>query len=529
MGKRSLNISEKEWKVAMQRIHLSSICAKHRIIQLKIIYRAHLSHLKLSKIFPRSNLRTLQPSSCLTGHMFWACTKLTSFWTKIFKCLSDSLGVTIPPNPLIAVFGVLPDGFEVEKDNLASSFSMDSSKRLRSFMAGEKLKVILEAEKIGNRAAGRKYGVPESCVRDWRQKKEKLSSCNINRPAFRGKSAKFPQVEVALADYIQDRRQLGYAVSTEMIQMKACDIAKERGILITQFKASRGWITRFMRRNGLSIRHRPTISQCLPDAYEEKLLAFQKYIIQLRHQKTYLMGQIGTADQTPVYFENPSNTTVNAVGDKSVPVRTGGREKQWCTVMLTILVDGKKLPPYVIFKWKTLLKNEKFPPGIIIRAQQKGWMDNDLVIDWLKCVWQRRLGSLLKMPNMLVMDSFRGHLTEGVKKRLKDGKTDQVIIPGGMTSLLQPLDVCINWPFKAHVLRMYTEWAATAVHDKMPAGKMKAPTLVQMCAWIIAAWNLIPEDLVVKSFKKCNNALWGSDNVSSEGESESSSKSEDDD
>uniref|UniRef100_A0A8C4RRH5 HTH CENPB-type domain-containing protein n=1 Tax=Erpetoichthys calabaricus TaxID=27687 RepID=A0A8C4RRH5_ERPCA len=389
------------------------------------------------------------------------------------------------------------------------------SKRLRSFMAGEKLKVILEAEKIENWAAGRKYSVPESCVQDWRQKKEKLSSCNINRRAFRGKHAQFLQVEVALADYIQDRRQLGYAVSTEMIQMKACDIAKERGIPITQFKASCGWITVFMRRNGLSIRCRTTISQSLPDKYEEKLLAFQKYIIQLRQQKMYLMGQIGNADQTPVYFENPSNTTVN----------------QRCTVMLTILADGKKLPPYIIFKRKTLPKNEKFPPGIIIQAQQKGWMDNDLVIDWLKCVWQSRPGSLLKMPNMLVMDSFHGHFTEGVKKRLKDGKTDQVIIPGGMTSLLQPLDVCINWPFKAHVLRMYTEWAATVVHNTTPTGKMKAPTLAQMCAWIIADWKLIPEDLAVKSFKKCSisNSIDGSDDVSSSGESESSSKSENDD
>uniref|UniRef100_A0A8C4S949 HTH CENPB-type domain-containing protein n=1 Tax=Erpetoichthys calabaricus TaxID=27687 RepID=A0A8C4S949_ERPCA len=371
----------------------------------------------------------------------------------------------------------------------------ESSKRLHSFMAGEKLKVILEAEKIGNQAAGRKYGVPQLCVRDWQRKKEKLSSCNKNRRAFCGKRAQFPQVEVALADYIQDRHQLGYAVSTEMIQMKARDIAKEHGIPITQFKASRGWVTRFMRRNGLSVRRHSTISQCLPD------------------QKTSLMGQIGNADQTAVYFENPSNTTVNAVGGKSVRVRTGGREKQWCTVMLTILADGKKLPPYVIFKRKTLPKNEKFPPGIIVRAQKKGWMDNDLVIDWLKCVWQCWPGSLLKMPNMLVMDSFRGHLTEVVKERLKDGKTDQVIIPRGMTSLLQPLDVCINRPFKAHVSGMYTEWAATVVHDTTPTGKMKAPTLAQMYAWIIAAWKLIPEDLVVKSFKKCSisNSIDGSE------------------
>uniref|UniRef100_A0A8C4SC52 Reverse transcriptase domain-containing protein n=1 Tax=Erpetoichthys calabaricus TaxID=27687 RepID=A0A8C4SC52_ERPCA len=113
-----INISEKEWKVAKQRIHSSSICAKHRIIQVKIIYRAHLSRLKLSKMFPGQDptCERCNQAPASLGHMFWACTKLTSFWTKIFKCLSDSLSITIPPNPLTAVFGVLPDGLELEKD-----------------------------------------------------------------------------------------------------------------------------------------------------------------------------------------------------------------------------------------------------------------------------------------------------------------------------------------------------------------------------------------------------------------------------
>jgi transposase-like protein len=38
--------------------------------------------------------------------------------------------------------------------------------RLRSFTASEKLRIVREAEEIGNRAAGRKYDVPESCMRD---------------------------------------------------------------------------------------------------------------------------------------------------------------------------------------------------------------------------------------------------------------------------------------------------------------------------------------------------------------------------
>ena len=35
-------------------------------------------------------------------------------------------------------------------------------------------------------------------------------------------------------------------------------------------------------------------------------------------------------------------------------IKTTGAEKQRCTVMLAVTVDGGKLPPYVIFKRKTL-------------------------------------------------------------------------------------------------------------------------------------------------------------------------------
>jgi hypothetical protein len=55
----------------------------------------------------------------------------------------------------------------------------------------------------------------------------------------------------------------------------------------------------------------------------------------------------GNADQTPVCFEMPFDTTVHKNGDKNVTVRTGGNEKQWCTVMC-ITADGGKLPPYIV-------------------------------------------------------------------------------------------------------------------------------------------------------------------------------------
>ena len=64
---------------------------------------------------------------------------------------------------------------------------MATRSRYRSFTAKEKLRIIEEAESIENYAAGRKYDVSESCIRDWRKKnKARLTEKNSNCWAFRG-------------------------------------------------------------------------------------------------------------------------------------------------------------------------------------------------------------------------------------------------------------------------------------------------------------------------------------------------------
>jgi len=156
------------------------------------------------------------------------------------------------------------------------------------------------------------------------------------------------------------------------------------------------------------------------------------------------------------FFYMSRNTSIEKQGVRSVSIKTTGAEKQRCTVMLAVTADGGKLPPYVIFKRKTLPK-EKFPPGFHVRVQEKGWMDQDLVKDWVDKVWDRGPGALRRQKAMLVLDSFRGHLNEDVKKKLQRGRTDTVVIPGGVTSILQPLDISINKPFKESLRRFYGE------------------------------------------------------------------------
>ena len=334
-----------------------------------------------------------------------------------------------------------------------------------SYDANFKLMVVNEAESSNNCKAAKKFGVTECNVRRWRAQKERLKNTNSQRKAFRGpQSGKFAELDDRIYEYVIEKRRDAMPITRGIIRLRALKLAKELNIPTNEFKASTGWCTRMMRRKGLTLRRRTSLAQRLPSDFEEKLLSFQRYVLKLRKTHSYPLDQIGNADQTPVFFDMPTSVTVAKKGEKSVIVRSTGNEKKRITVMLACLADGTKLPPYVILKRKTMPK-ETMPAGIIVRAQEKGWMDTDLVVDWLKVVWGRRRGALHKKRNMLVLDAFRRHSTEPVKTQLRKMNGDLVIVPGGMTSQLQVLDVVVNKPFKDNLRKWYNEWLLSGNHS----------------------------------------------------------------
>ena len=100
----------------------------------------------------------------------------------------------------------------------------------------------------------------------------------------------------------------------------------------------------------------------------------------------------------------------------------------------------------VIFKRKTIPKiNNKH--GVVVSAQEKGWMDSEQMKVWIEKVWRSRLGGLWRR-SLFVFDSFEAHVTVTVKASFKHENTKLAVIPGGLTSLLQPLDVSLNKLFK---------------------------------------------------------------------------------
>lgn len=66
--------------------------------------------------------------------------------------------------------------------------------------------------------------------------------------------------------------------------------------------------------------------------------------------------------------------------ERQVCLLTTGNKHSRFTVMLCSTADSHKLPPFVVFKWKTLPK-ETFPPSGMARVNKKGFFNEDTVLE----------------------------------------------------------------------------------------------------------------------------------------------------
>ena len=85
---------------------------------------------------------------------------------------------------------------------------------------------------------------------------------------------------------------------------------------------------------------------------------------------------------------------------------------------------------------------------------------------------------------ILTMDDFMCHKDEGFQKKLTDkANTEAVMIPGGLTPVLQPLDRTINKEFKSGLRAKYTHWRKDEF-DRHGPGKVQAPSRGLVATWV---------------------------------------------
>ena len=296
-----------------------------------------------------------------------------------------------------------------------------------------------------------------------------------------------------------------------MIRLKALSLIKPS---LPNFKASDGWLRKFLSRNNLVLRAKTSMAQMLPCDLEEKIDHFRQNVRYIRESGDFPYNLIANMDETPAYFDTVPSKTVDKKGKKSIIVRTTKSEKRHITAVLSCTATGDMLPPMIIFKGTTTrsIASVSDKNGAIIAYQEKGWMNEEIMKQWITTVWMQYTQ---RKPSLLVLDSFSAHVTDEIKSMFARCNTTVIVIPGGCTSVLQPLDVSINRPFKDHLRKCWQQYmveqsdlAAGSVEKKIPP-----PSKQHLVDWITGANRKIHLNSVIvkKSFlvTGLSNALGG--------------------
>lgn len=95
----------------------------------------------------------------------------------------------------------------------------------------------------------------------------------------------------------------------------------------------------------------------------------------------------------------------------------------------------------------------RYDTRVKVVFQKKAWCDEAVMKDWILNQWKQSCQGRM----LLTLDEHKAQKTENVLDYFNDRcNTDLVFVPAGTTNLVQPLDVCINAPFKAAVEQQAT-------------------------------------------------------------------------
>ena len=133
------------------------------------------------------------------------------------------------------------------------------------------------------------FNVDRKRIHEWRDNeeniKEQLQSGNTDRKRVAGGGAKkrSEELEERLRNRILQHRERRMHVSRRRVQLWAKEMTNH-----PEFKASNGWLDKFLKRNGFSQRKRTTVAQQTPKECIQKLVSYICYLGDVRKRGKYI-------------------------------------------------------------------------------------------------------------------------------------------------------------------------------------------------------------------------------------------------
>ena len=159
-------------------------------------------------------------------------------------------------------------------------------------------------------------GIDRRTLRRWWGSRDRLDQTSKKTKRFRVDNIKtqafFPEIEEELSNWIKENRYLGCCLSGFVIRVKSLELSNEKCSkenVHGKFKASVGWLLKFLKRNKWVSRRITSSGRDLPENSIETIIDFFVKMKAFSNENEVEFDSIINMDETCVYLDFPSNNT----------------------------------------------------------------------------------------------------------------------------------------------------------------------------------------------------------------------------
>lgn len=300
--------------------------------------------------------------------------------------------------------------------------------------------------------------------------------------------------EILFFKFCYYRKVLGYPIDNFWFRHQITKMVKEaqRDGLVTaddaaKFKASNGWLQKFLQKYGISCQMGTEKKPLHVTARLPLIQSFHQTIMSIQKSKGKLQPphplygrfapeSIWNSDQIPLNFENESSKSYNQKGSSCwIRKYKTGKSKRFCSLQLTLRASGEQIvPPLVLFQGQgprrnkdgTLRKGADIEQaeldavkGVMWYFNPKAWANGMSARYHLRQFKAFVKAQAPEIPeHMMIFDSLNAQKTDDCIEFASELDIESIFLPGGCTDLLQPIDKHIGAWFKQQLKKLWTKF-----------------------------------------------------------------------
>ena len=342
------------------------------------------------------------------------------------------------------------------------------------------------------------------------------------------------ELDRKVQQYLRVIRESGGAVSTAII------LGAARGIIL---KTNRTWLAEYgghvvltkdwgktlLQKMGF-VKRRGTTSKSknLVEQFEELKREFLEQVVTTVTMEEIPQEFILNWDQSGLNIVPSSAWTMEQRGAKRVEL-TGLNDKRQITAVFCGTLSGDFLPIQLVYQGKTKRCHPRYlfpedwhithsPNHWCTEVTMKGYI-SEIIIPYIEAV-RANNGLDDDHPGLVIIDNFKGQVTDGIVQLLDDNNIHLVKLPANTTDRLQPMDISVNKAAKDFLRHKFNEWYSEQVAEKLGDGdidqlqaqpvNLSAAVMKSIGAkWIVQMYEYIQENpqIVVNGFSKAGIPL----------------------